>query len=147
MAGNPLVAQGSLNRVKASVTWIDFPELNVTAAFLGRDGVSLGLEGNSTAFLPTLTGAVTSPEAYMMVGLTIHLLKPQSLCALYVTQVQASALLGNGTVRPDVTLGLQPFDIVNCAIESFREMRFNGTDDGLIVMVRGYWIVNNDLWN
>jgi hypothetical protein len=108
MAANPLVAQGQLNRVKASLTWLDHSELNVTAPFLGRDGISLSLEGNSTAFLPTLTGVVTSPEPYMMIGLTIHLVKPQALCALYVARLQANALLGNGTVRPDVIEGCRP---------------------------------------
>jgi hypothetical protein len=146
MAANPLVAQGQLNRVKASLTWLDHSELNVTAPFLGRDGISLSLEGNSTAFLPTLTGVVTSPEPYMMIGLTIHLVKPQALCALYVARLQANALLGNGTVRPDVIEGLPPFDITNCAMESIREMRFNGTDDGFIVMCRGYITINNDMW-
>jgi hypothetical protein len=146
MAANPLVAQGQLNRVKASLTWLDHSELNVTAPFLGRDGISLSLEGNSTAFLPTLTGVVTSPEPYMMIGLTIHLVKPQALCALYVARLQANALLGNGTVRPDVIEGLPPFDVTNCAMESIREMRFNGTDDGFIVMCRGYITINNDMW-
>jgi hypothetical protein len=146
MAANPLVAQGQLNRVKASLTWLDHSELNVTAPFLGRDGISLSLEGNSTAFLPTLTGVVTSPEPYMMIGLTIHLVKPQALCALYVSRLQANALLGNGTVRPDVIEGLPPFDVTNCAMESIREMRFNGTDDGFIVMCRGYITINNDMW-
>jgi hypothetical protein len=147
MASNPLVAQGTLNRVKASLSWVDFPQLNVTAPFLGRDGISLGLEGNSTAFLPTMTGTVTSPEPYMMVGVTVHLLKPQSLCQLYKDKWESLALLGNGVVRPDVTEGLGPFDIVNCAIESIREMRFNGTDDGFVVMIRGSYVVNNDLWS
>lgn len=146
MAVNPRIAQGTLNRVRASVFWNDFPELNVTAPFLGRDGISLGLEGNSTAFLPTLTGVVTSPEPYMMVGLTIHLLRTQALCNLYVARLQTSALIGDGTVRPDTALGLGPIDIVNCAIESVRELRFNGTDEGFVMMVRGYTIVNNDMW-
>lgn len=146
MASNPLVAQGQLNRIKASVTWDDFPELNVTAPFLGRDGISLALEGQSTAFLPTMTGAVTSPEVYMMIGLTLHLLKPQSLGQAYKLQMETLSLIGNGTVRPDVSNGLEPYGIVNCAIENVREMRFNGQDEGFVIQVRGYYVVNNALW-
>jgi hypothetical protein len=147
MAANPRIAQGQLNRVKASVTWTDHPELNVTAPFLGRDGVSLGLEGNSTGFLPTMTGTVTSPEPFMMIGLTVHLLKTQALCGLYIDALQANALLGDGVVRPDVLVGMPPWDVVNCAIESIREMRFNGTDDGFMVICRGSTYINNDMWN
>lgn len=146
MATNPLVAQGSLNRIKASVVWNDFPGLNITAPYLGRDGISLALEGQSTAFLGTMTGAVTSPEVYMMVGMTAHLLKPQALGQAYKLQMETLSLLGNGVVRPDVTEGLEPYDIVNCAIENVREMRFNGQDEGYVIMVRGYYIVNNALW-
>lgn len=147
---NPFANQGTLNRVKASVTWLDFPELNVTAPFLGRDGISLGLEGNSTTFLPTLTGTVVSPEVYMMIGLTIHLLKPQNLGSLYKAKMEDNAMLGNGVVRPDLNIntgvGLTPYDILNCAIESVREMRFNGTDEGFVIMCRGFYPVNNSIW-
>lgn len=146
MAANPLVDQGTLNRVKASVTWNDHPELNVTAAYLGRDGISLALEGNAVAFLPTMTGAVTSPEPYLMIGLVMHLLKTQPLSQQYKAQMENTSLLGNGTVRPDLTTGIEPYDIVNCAIESVRELRFNGQDEGYVVTCRGYYILNNTLW-
>ena len=87
MAGtNPLVSQGSLNRLRASVVWPDNPTLNVTASYLGKEGVSLALDGEATTFINTLVGAVTSPEPYQMITLTIHLLKTQGLASLYKSQ-------------------------------------------------------------
>ena len=56
---NPLIEQGSLNRIKASVVWNDNADLNVTAPYLGAAGIRLGLDGGTTVFLPTMTGAVT----------------------------------------------------------------------------------------
>lgn len=147
MAVNPLVEQGTLNRVRGSVNWANFPELNVTAPYLGAEGIGLALEGGSTVYLPTMTGAVTSREPYMMIGLTMHLLKTQLLADAYKSRIELNALLGAGTVRPDVQSGLQPFDIVNCAIEGVRELRFSGRDAEFVVAVRGYWITNNDLFN
>jgi hypothetical protein len=44
-------------------------------------------------------------------------------------------------------VGMPPWDVVNCAIESIREMRFNGTDDGFMVICRGSTYINNDMWN
>ncbi len=146
MAANPLVAQGTLNRVRASVTWNDHPELNITAPYLGRDGIRMALEGNSVAQLPTMTGIVTSPEPYLMIGLTIHLLKTQALANQYKLQMENISLLGNGTVRPDVSVGLEPYDILNCSIESVRELNFSGSDDGFVISCRGFYVVNNALW-
>lgn len=146
MATNPLVAQGTLNRLRASVTWPNFPQLNVTASYLGKMGIRLALEGESTLFIPTMTGAVTSPEPYMAVTVTIHLLKTQQLAALYKAQMEASALIGDGTVRPDAST-LPPYQITNCAIESVRELNFGGDDAEFAVAVKGYYLINNNLWS
>ena len=143
---NPLIVQGSLNRLRASVVWNDFPSLNVTASYLGKDGITLALDGESTAFINTMTGAVTSPEPYQMITLTLNLLKTQGLAGLYKSQVETSALLGNGVVRPD-SLALPAYDITNCAIESVRELKFSGEDAGFAVTVKGYYLVNSSLYD
>lgn len=146
MASNPLIDQGTLNRLRASVVWPEFPALNVTAPFLGDEGIGLALEGESTAFLPTMAGAVTSPEPYMMVGLTINLLKTQALADAYKRKKELNALLGAGVVRPDSRV-LSPYELVNCAIQSVRELTFSGKNAGWVVTCKGYYLVNADMWN
>jgi len=146
MASNPLIAQGTLNRLRASVVWTSFPALNVTPPFLGREGIRLALEGESTTFINTMTGAVTSPEPYMAVSLVMNLLKTQALAGAYKAQMEFNALLGDGTVRPD-SATLPPYGIINCAIQSVRELNFSGEDAGFAVTVRGYYPVNADLFN
>jgi hypothetical protein len=146
MATNPLIAQGTLNRLRGSVTWTDFPTLNVTAPYLNKAGISLALEGEATTFIPSMTGAVTSPEPYQMIMLTCNILKTNGLAALYQAQMQNSTLLGNGTVKTD-TASLPSFPLINCAIEGVRELPLNGEDAGFAVTIRGYWIVNNALWD
>lgn len=146
MAANPLVAQGTLNRLRGSVIWDTFPELNVTAPFLGKEGIGLSLEGESTVFIPTMTGVVTSPEPYMMIGLTVNLLKTQGLADAYKSRIERNALLGGGTVRPD-SAALSPYSILNCSIEGVAPMKFSGEDAGFVVTIKGYWLVNSDLWN
>jgi hypothetical protein len=143
---NPLIAQGTLNRLRGSVVWANFPTLNVTAPFLNKEGIRLALDGEATTFIQTITGAVTSPEPYQMITLTMNILKTNGLAALYQAQMQNSTLLGNGTVITD-TNALPVFPLINCAIESVRELSFAGEDAGFAVVVRGYWIVNNALWN
>jgi hypothetical protein len=145
-ATNPLIAQGTLNRLRGSVVWTSLPVLNVTAPYLNKEGIRLALDGEATVFIPTITGAVTSPEPYQMITLTANVLKTNGLAAQYQAQMQASTLLGNGTVITD-TSALPAFPVVNCAIEGVRELSFAGEDAGFAVVMRGYWIVNNDLWD
>ena len=42
---DPLVPQGNLNRLKASLIWTDFPNLNVTPPFLAGEMLVLSFEG------------------------------------------------------------------------------------------------------
>lgn len=143
---NPLVAQGSLNKVRASITWPSFPALNVTAPYLGKNGIRLTLQGVSTLYLPTMTGAVTSQEPYMMIEMVINLIKPQALANLYKQQMETSSLIGDGTVRPDaVALGVYP--ITNAAIQGVRELDFSGEHEGFAVTIGGYYLVNAALFN
>jgi hypothetical protein len=143
--GNPLIAQGTLNRIRGSVTIPGFPSLNVTAPFLGKEGISLTLEGNTTTYIPTMTGAVTSPEPYQMVSCEIHLLKSQGLAALYKAQMELLATIGNYTVRPDATT-LPDYSIINGAISDVRALKFDGTDAGWVTTLKGYYLINSSLF-
>ena len=145
MANNPLIALGTLNRLKASVVWPNFSNLNVTASFLNRDGIRLALDGDATRMLPALTGMVTSPEPYMPATVTINLLKTQGLAAQYKSQIESSTLLGSCVVRPD-SVALPPYDFLNMAIESVREQSFSGEDAGWVVVCRGTYLINGNLW-
>lgn len=143
---NPLISQGTLNRLRASVVVNDSPSLNVTAGYLGEEGISIALEGDTTTFINTLTGAVTSPEPYQKVTVTIHLLKTQPLAGLYKKQMEDLATLGNIVVRPD-SAALPPYDFTNCAIQGVEPLRLNGKDAGYVVRLGGYYLVNQNLYN
>ena len=141
-----LVSQGTLNRLRGSVVIPDFPGLNVTAPFLGDGGIGLSLEGETTTMIPTLTGTTTSPEPYQMCSLTVHLLKTQSLSDSYKKQMETLALIGDVTVRPDATT-LSPYPLLNCAINSVAPLTFNGKDAGFLVTIKGYYQINNSLYD
>jgi hypothetical protein len=146
MATNPNVSQGTLNRLIASVIWTDFPQLNVTAPYLGEEGIHLAFEGESTVFINTMTGAVTSQEPYLVVNVTMNLLKTQPLANAYKQQWETSSQLGECTVRPDSST-MSPWDFENCAIQSVRELSLNGRDAGYVVTIKGYYLINSDLWS
>lgn len=144
--GNPLIDQGVLNRILGSVTWTNFPGLNVTAPYLDKDGINLRLEGDASLQHATMTGLVQSPEPYMPVSVVIAMLRTQQLANLYKTQMEATSVLGPGTVYPDVSSGLSPYQLNNMSIQSVGELIFNGSTPIYAVTCRGYYVVNNALF-
>jgi hypothetical protein len=146
VAQNPLISAGIVNRLLSSITWQDHPELNVTPPFMSRPMVRFAREGNSVVYLPTATSAAASPEPYMMVTLTVVLLKTQALAASYEAALRTNSLLGEGTVRPDVSTGLGAFDISNCAIETPGELSFDGSSVDYPVSIRGIFPINSGLF-
>lgn len=142
---NPLVAQGSLNRLRASIIWPSFANLNVTAPYLGKGGLRLTLKGESTTMLATMTGVVLSPEPYMMIECVINMLKSQGLADLYKQQMESNAILGDGTIRTDsATLG--SYQIYNAAIQSVRELDFSGEHAEYSVTIGAYYQINSSLF-
>jgi hypothetical protein len=146
---NPLIDQGQLNRIKASIVWANFPALNVTAAYLAKEGIRLALEGNATDYFGTMTGAVPSPAPYQIATLTLNLLKTQPLGNIYKSQFEANCVLGFCTVYPDVATGtgIGIYDLYNVVLETVREMTFAGEDPSWVVSCKGYYLVNSVLFN
>lgn len=143
---NPLVVQGTLNRLRGSVVVTDAPELTVTAPYLGKEGISISLEGETTLYLPTMTGAVTSAEPYQMVTITMHLLKTQFVADQYKQRAETLSTIGNVTVRTDAsTLG--NYEFINCAIKNPSSLAFNGQSADYMVQIAGYYPLNSSLFD
>lgn len=142
----PNVPQGQLNRIRAAWQIPAFPALNITSPYLGKRGLSMARNGPITTSLPTMTGAVQSPEPYQPVRITAELLKSQALAAAWQAQEQNNSLLGDTTLRPDAT-PLVPYYITNCALENVDELTFNGEVVGYVVHATGYYLINSFLFN
>lgn len=146
MAGNPQIAQGTLNRIRDSVVIPNYPALNVTAPFLGRAGIAVAFEGETTTMIGTMTGTVTSPLPYQMVTVTVSLLKTQALAASWEAQRQLSSVIGDINVIPD-TSTLPTYTFNNCAIGNIRELNFAGEDASYVVTITGYYQINSALFS
>lgn len=143
---NPIVPQGTLNRLRGSIQIPAFPELNVTASYLGPEGIALSFGGVVTTTLPTMTGVVQSPEPYQEANVTIHLLKTQSFANQWKIQLELLSLLGDMIITPDAkALGAYPLS--NTAINNVSPLSFAGKDAGWVVMCSGIYYVNSSLWN
>ena len=142
---NPLISQGTLNRILAGVVFSSFPQLNIISGFLGKEGISFAMEGNASQLIPTMTGAVTSPEPYVMVTATIHMVKTQGMAAVYQNQFNTNTSLGSMTVVPD-SVAFLPFSAQSCVLESFNELPFNGTQAEFVVKIKGVYPINSALF-
>jgi hypothetical protein len=146
MAANPQIQQGTLNRLRGSVVIPSYPALQVTAPFLGRAGIAIAFEGETTTMIPTMTGTITSPFPYQMVTVSISLLKTQSLAAAWETQRQTLSTIGDITITTDAA-SLPSYTFNNCAIQNVRELNFAGEDASFGVTISGYYQINNSIWN
>ena len=146
MPSNPLIAQGTLNRLIGSVVIPSFQALNVSASYLGKRGISFELGDMATQVIDTMVGIVTSPEPYMPATLTIPLLKTQPLASNWINQVALNSVLGTVTVYPD-TRAYPAFDCLNCSVTRIGSMSFAGEDPTVVFTLQGYYPINGALWN
>ena len=145
MANNPLIAQGVLNRIRAAVSITAIPGLNVTASYLGAQGITMTLVGEATTIIPTMTGTVQSGEPYQQVNVSMHILKSQGLAAQYKSQMENTTNIGGFVVTPDATT-LPTYTIENGAITGIEPMVLDGKDAGFIIRLSGFYVINNALW-
>lgn len=143
------IPQGTLNRLKASMTLNSFPGLNITPEYLGKEMITLTPTGDITSFIPTTTGAVTSPEPYQFYTISAHLLKTQALAPAYKSQLESNSLLGDITVWLDVQTGqgVASYSFNNCAIKGVGAIKIDGMDAGWMVEIGGYYTVNASLFD
>jgi len=142
---NPLVQQGTLNRLLTTLQLVQFPELNITAPYLAKQSMVLSFEGDATKVIDTLTGTVTSPEPFLHVRIRAHLLRTNFLSELYKEQLESSTLLGDGIAYTDST-SLSVFQFSNLAIMGLGEIANAGEDPSFVVNIAGYYNINASLW-
>ena len=143
--GNPLVPQGFLNRVRGALSVTGVPALNVTASYLGKDGISMRPDNAATDIIQTMTGTVGSQTPYQQVTVTVHLLKTQGLGASYQQRFATDTALGEVVITPDATT-FGNFTLLNCYLLNFNELPFNGMDAGYVVTIGGYLTTNDNMW-
>lgn len=142
---NPLVPQGTLNRLRATVTIPGNTALNITPGYMSKQFVTVSFDGNFDNLIETATGGVTSPEPYVMATVTVGLLRTQSLSNDWMTQVKALSNLGNVSIFSDST-AFDEIDLVNTIVQHIDPGAFDGMDPVVRVTLRGIYYINNDLW-
>ena len=142
---NPLISPGTLNRLLGSVQFVQFPQLNVTASYLARRGISMRRMTPMTDLIDTMTGYVTSPAPFVHVETTINLLRTQGLAGIWEAQIQLQTTIGDIVVRLDSTVA-PVYPLSNCSIMQVDPFLIDGTDPTYTAIVTGIYYINSTLW-
>lgn len=143
---NPMINPGVLNRVRGSIKYTDFPELNVSASYLAREGIELTFQGDLVDSIPTMTGVVQSSQPFIQVSVRIHLVRSQILSQIYKDQWEKNSLLGDVRIYSDSS-NFGDFNLTNTALNNVADMTFNGTDPGVVLTLTGTYYVNSNMWD
>ena len=144
--GNPLIAQGLLNRVRGSVVFPSNSTLSITAPYLAAEGISLAIDEDGTEQLKPITGIVNSPAAYVLATATIHVLKTQALGEAWAQQFQSNSQIGRMVIHTDSS-ALSQYRIHNCSLLKSEPGAMNGTNPTLLLTIRGTYNVNDYIWS
>ena len=142
----PQILQGTLNRLRGSVTFASNPQLNVTASFLGEEGINLTPEGSVSDIYDTMTGTIGSPAPFQKITVEIELLKTQSFADVWKQQLEFNSYIGNFTVRNDAST-LSSYIINNGYIMQASPGRLNGKSVGYMVSISGFYLINSSLYD
>ena len=143
---NPFVPQGVFNKVRASIKFEDFPELNITASYLTQDGIDLSFQGDAGVLLPTMTGGASSPNPYQMLSIRINLVRSQTMAQLFKNQIEKNTYLGTAKVYSD-TSALGDFSIRSATLQTVSDLSFSGRDPGYVILMYGIYDTNSDMWD
>lgn len=144
-ATNPMIQQGTLNRIRTQVVVPNFTNLNVSASYMGKSMAKLALEGNFTQQEETATGVVNSPNPFVMATITMGLLRTQALSSAWLAQGQSLSAIGPAVAYSD-SAAYPPAYLDNASIYSYDPGAFDGSDPVVRVVLRGVFYLNNNLW-
>jgi hypothetical protein len=146
MATNPNLFPSNLNRIRGSVLVPGNSSLNITASYLGKEGIVIAPQSPVVTQMQGLATIVNSEEPYQLVQVTAMVMKSLALSAAYINQIQQSPTIGTITVTPDTSV-LPQFTLYNCAIVNWNQISMAGTQPDFAIVFQGQWNVSNDLWN
>lgn len=146
MPTNPNIIPGNINRIRGTILVPGNATLNITAPFLGADGITISPQTPTTTVIQGMASTVNSEEPYQIIQVRAMVLKSLALSAAYLTQIQNSPSIGTITVTPDTNV-MAPFTLYNSTIVNWQEISFAGRQADFAVVFSGYYNISNDLWS
>lgn len=140
------VIQGTINRLRGSIGFADVPDLNIVAAYMGKEMITISPQGDVTGVIPSATGIVTSPEPYQIVEFSAHVLRTNGLGDRFKKRMELNSVLGDAVVRQD-TAAMSDYRFSNVSIKSVDPIKLNGEDAGWMIHFVGSYQINSALYD
>lgn len=143
------IAQGTVNRLRGSLSFPGLTGMNITASYLGKRLIAATFSGDAAMLIQTATGAAKSPEPYQEVELEVNLVKSQALAAAWQVQQMTNSLIPGGAVwRTDaVPPGVSLFNLDTVVIRGVRNIATDGASADYMLRFGALWYINATLWN
>lgn len=145
MAQHPTVTQGTLNRLRASIVVPSYSNLNASSSNMGKNFTTVEFDGDFALLLETATGAISSPEPYVMANVTVDLLRTQAVSGAWLAQGQTQSEIGNVQIHPDTT-AFPVITINDTIIRNVHPGEYDGQNPVVRLDLRGVFYLNNNLW-
>lgn len=145
MASNPLTNLGTLNRALTSLAVVGNPALNVTSGFFSSKVASISFEGETSDYIPTLTGGVPSGRLFQFVTITAYILKSQGLANLWEQQRLTNSNIGDVNFVTDAST-LQNYYLYNCVLMNISGLDATGDSVDFPLSIRGTYPINGVLF-
>lgn len=146
MATNPMVSQGTLNRVRASVIVPAYTNLNINSSHMSTKLLTGAPDEDFTEQPETATGIVNAPNPYVRYTVTVGILRTQALAYAWLQQAEATTAIGRIVIHSD-TSAFPQIRIHNASIIKIDPGAYDGRDPIVDLVLRGIKYVNNDMWN
>lgn len=137
---------GTVNRLRASISFKNFPDLNITPEFLGKEMITISPQGDVVHNIPAATGVVTSPEPYQVIEFSAHVLRTNGLGDRFKKQIEKLATLGDAVIRSDAS-GFSDYEVTNSSVKSVDPIKMNGEEAGWMIHFQGAYQINASLYD
>jgi hypothetical protein len=142
---NPIISQGTLNRLLTQITFGSYPALNIASYNMGKSFATLSFSDPFTTQIDTATGIVNSPEPYVKATISVGILRTQSLAAAWLAQVASNSIIGSATAYSD-TVTFPAITLNNVSILGLDPGAYDGNTPVTQLTLTGLYYPNASLW-
>lgn len=129
---------------KQSVTVLEHPNLNVTMPYLGKAGLEISDDTETTITTQVMAVIVQSPNVIVTSTLTINLLKTTAVARAWLDQKGRMSAIGDIVVTFN-TDNLKEITLKNCAISTTGSQSGAGDSAEIQITIKGGLEVNREL--
>lgn len=146
MSAIPNFPQLPVTRLSATVSFQNYPQLNLLGHNLGLDGLEFQTNSPGAILLPQMANQVVSAEPYVQVTVSIPIIRVQPVYLAWINQFLIDSVLGLCTITPD-NANQGPRQITDVVIADLPDEKYDGKNPIGVFTIKGTWVGNYSLYS